>query len=801
MNVITFLKKHKLSKSKVLEYLKTCIESREVSSLGSKEVFIGKAAFGIFGGGKELPQIALAHHFKNGDFRSGYYRDQTFMFSIGAMNAQQLFAQLYAHPDIEHEIVSAGRLMTGHFGTPLLNKDGTWRDLTKQKNSSVDISPTAAQMPRSLGLAAASKLYRNNKNLHEFKTFSNKGNEVSWVSIGNASTSEGMFFETVNAAGVMQVPLVICVWDDDYGISVHNDLQTTKGNISKALAGFQKEDNSNGLEVINARGWNFMELIDAFSEAEQFARKNHTPVLLHINELTQPQGHSTSGSHERYKSEDRLNWEKEFDCIKKFVEWIIDEKLATIDEVQDIIRTSKQETKDAKNRAYKAYVGAIIDDSKDFEKLALKLANSSEHKSFVLDRVQWFKDQDYPLRSSLVKSARQILRKTRGETLPDRQILADWIIDLKEEYHQRYSSSLYNSSADSVLNVKEILPEYSSDSKEYDGFEILQHYFDAAFTKNPLIYSMGEDVGRIGDVNQGMAGLQEKFGVNRITDTGIRECTIVGEAIGAALRGLRPIAEIQYLDYILYAIQIISDDLATLHYRSAGQQKCPMIVRTRGHRLQGVWHSGSPLGTILNALRGVHICVPRNMVQAAGMYNSLLQSGDPGLVIETLNAYRKKERLPNNLDELTVPLGQVEVLKEGSDMTIVTYGAMCQICLDASAMLSRVGIDAEVIDVQTLIPFDRTNRILESIKKTNRVLIADEDVPGGATAYMLQKIVEKEGAYNYLDSKPRTIHSWAHRPAYATDGDYFSKPNADDVFDWVYEMLREAQPDKFPAMY
>lgn len=790
-----------ITKEEILKDLATCYESREISTLASKEVFLGKAAFGIFGDGKELPQVVMARFFQKGDFRSGYYRDQTFMFAIDGMKPQQLFSQLYAHADIKHEPVSAGRLMTGHFGTRMLNKDGTFRNLTSLYNSSTDISPTAAQMPRALGIAQASSLYRKNHKLHNSTQFSINGNEISWATIGNASTSEGMFFETINAAGVLQVPLLVSVWDDNFGISVPSELQTTKGDISKILKGFQRSKKDNGYEIVKVKGHDYVALLEAYSYASKICREEHIPVIVHVTELTQPQGHSTSGSHKRYKTKERLEWEQENDCLKKFTEWAVENNFVSIEEVKDIIKNAKESTKENKNKAWKNYRDSIQVDLENAETLIQQIANVVPIKEKIEQILINCKSEDYIIRKHVVHAVKEIIRLTHPYPCQERDNLLTWYKNIKKLNHERYSSSLHNSFDDSALNIKGIKAEYSQESKKVDGSQILQHFFDKVFEKDERIFTFGEDTGKIGDVNQGMAGMQAKYGELRVQDTGIRECTILGQAIGTAMRGLRPIAEIQYVDYLMYAIQIISDDLATLHYRSAGQQKAPVIIRTRGHRLQGVWHSGSPLGTILNAIRGVYICVPRNMVQAAGMYNTLLKGSDPGLVIECLNAYRQKEVLPDNIGEYTAPLGEVEILREGTDITIVTYGAMCQVCLDGADKLAQFGIQAEIIDVRTLLPFDLSNDIVKSISKTNKVLFADEDVPGGATAYMLQKVIEKEDAYYYLDSKPRTIHSYAHRPAYAMDGDYFSKPNADDVFDYVYEMMNESNPEEFKKMY
>lgn len=796
-----FLSQYNLDKQEVLSDFRICCESRQVGEVGRKEVFMGKAKFGIFGGGKELAQVAMARFFEKGDWRSGYYRDQTFMFAIGEMTPQQLFAQLYAHPDIAHEPVSAGRLMTGHFGTRTLHDDGSWKNLTEIYNSSTDISPTASQMPRLLGLALASKLYRQNKDLHTMRQFSDHGNEVAFGTIGNASAAEGAFFETINAAGVLQVPMLVSVWDDGYGISVPNELQLTKGNISEILKGFQRTKDAPGFEIIRVCGWDYEALIKAYSKAVKICREEHVPVILHVEEMTQPGGHSTSGSHERYKPEEQLEWEKANDCLDKFQDWILAHNIATEQELDEIRKEALEAVKTARNKAWKAFQDSIRSDFSSADTLFKKIIQESSYKDEILKLTQELDKKRILLRSDVVRAMKYVIRMTREENIPSRRELVQWHESMRRTNRKRYSSSLYNNFSDSVLKVKEVPASYSDESPQIDGREILQAFFKETFSRDPKVVAFGEDVGKIGDVNQGFAGLQEIFGELRIADTGIRECTIIGQAIGAALRGLRPIAEIQYMDYILYALQVMSDDLATLHYRSFGGQKAPVIIRTRGHRLEGVWHSGSPMGTLLNSIRGIYICTPRNMTQAAGMYNSLLRSGDPGLVIECLNGYRLKEKLPDNIGEFTVPLGQPERLREGEDITIVTYGSMCRIVMDAAEQLADAGISCEVIDVQTLIPFDLDKQILESIKKTNRVLFADEDVPGGATAYMMQQVVSHHEAYYYLDSKPKTIHSWAHRPAYATDGDYFSKPNPEDVFDYVYEVMRETNPDKFPPIY
>lgn len=783
----------------MLDYYYSCL-SRNVSETGRKEVFMGKAKFGIFGGGKEVPQVALSHFFRNGDFRSGYYRDQTLMFKIGAMTPQQLFAQLYAHTDIQHEPVSGGRLMTGHFGTRLLNNDGTWKSLLEEKHSSTDISPTAAQMPRLVGLAYASKLYRSNSDLDQFKKFSHKGDEIAFGTIGNGSCAEGMFFEALNAIGVLQVPACISIWDDGYGISVPNELQFTKGDLYELIKGFQRNNEQTGYEIRQVAGWDYPNLVLQYKEMTELCRQAHIPIVVHVNELTQPGGHSTSGSHERYKSKERLDWEAEYDCIKKMREWLLASGIATESELVEQEQKAILDVKAERNQAWKAYTNSINADKKAVITM-MQQAEIELNTGKAQELIDELNKHMHIQRAYVVKTAKEYLRITRNKHTQDRQKLVDWHKHQKTLNHDRYSSTLHSNNAASTLNIQAVPVTFDEDSPMVDGREVLQHFFRTALSKDPLILAFGEDVGKIGDVNQAFAGLQEKFGEDRVIDTGIRECTIVGQAIGLAMRGFRPIAEIQYLDYIMYAIQIISDDLASLQYRSFGGQKAPVIIRTRGHRLEGVWHSGSPMATIINSVRGVYVCTPRNMVQAAGMYNTLLQGDEPGIVVECLNGYRKKERLPSNLEDFCVPLGQVEIIRKGSDITIVTYGSMCGICMEAAEKLAEVGISAEIIDVQTLLPFDLNHDILTSLKKTNKVLFADEDVPGGASAYMMQKVLEEQEGYYQLDAKPKTIHSWAHRPAYATDGDYFSKPNSDDVFEYVYEMFSLDDPQKFPEIY
>jgi 2-oxoisovalerate dehydrogenase E1 component len=791
----------KSNKKEILADYRLAIESREASLIGRKEVFMGKAKFGIFGDGKELAQIAMAKVFKNGDFRSGYYRDQTFMFAINELTVQQYFAQLYAHTSVEAEPASAGRLMNGHFATRMLDENGKLKNLTQLKNSSSDVSPTASQMPRLLGMAYASKLFRENKNLHPYKTLSNKGNEIAFGTIGNASTSEGMFYEAINAAGVLQVPMLVSVWDDNYGISVSQKHHTTKQSISKVLAGFQRNIDEEGFEILTVKGWDYQALCDTYQKAEDLCRNKHIPVLVHVEDMTQPQGHSTSGSHERYKSKERLQWEDEFDCIKKMREWISKNGFATQAQLDDIEKEAKLSAKKAKEAAWKAFTDDIKVQQQNLETVLYALAESSEKSDEINQQLDQLKKILNPIRSDAFKVAKKVLRIVRDEQSDAKNELLKWVIENEAENANRYSSHLHSASDEAALKVEVIEAQYNENSPVVDGREILQACFDAALARDPRVFAFGEDVGKIGDVNQAFAGLQEKYSELRVADTGIRECTIIGQGIGAALRGLRPIAEIQYLDYLLYALQILSDDLACLHYRTKGGQKAPLIVRTRGHRLEGVWHSGSPMGMILHSLRGMYVLTPRNMTQAAGFYNTLLKSDDPALIIECLNGYRLKEKLPDNIAEFTVPLGIPEVLREGADVTIVTYGSMCRIVMEAAEQLAAFGIDCEVIDVQTLLPFDIHHSIVDSVKKTNRVVFADEDVPGGASAYMMQEVLEVQGAYQHLDAAPLTIAARAHRPAYSSDGDYFSKPNTEEIFDKVYEMMSEAEPDKFPTLY
>ncbi|MCX2743717.1 thiamine pyrophosphate-dependent enzyme [Mangrovivirga sp. M17] len=797
----TPLKTLKLSNKEVLQDYKLAVASREASLLGRKEVFMGKAKFGIFGDGKELPQIAMAKVFKKGDYRSGYYRDQTFMFAIGELTIQEYFAQLYAHTDVEAEPASAGRLMNGHFGTRMLDEDGNFKNVAQEYNSVSDISPTAGQMPRLVGLGYASKLYRENKDLKQFKEFSDNGNEIAFGTIGNASTSEGLFFETINAAGVLQVPMLMSVWDDEYGISVPKSYHTTKENISKALSGFQRTKDEKGYEILTVNGWDYAELIKTYRKAEEICRKEHVPVLVHVVEITQPQGHSTSGSHERYKSKERLEWEKEHDCITKMRQWIIDEGIADESKLEELEKEAKKEAKDSKNNAWKDFNGSITEIHKEAVDLIKAAAESSENKKVLMNISNELKETLNPIRLDSFKAVKKALRYLTGENSSAKSNLLNWLKREEKLNEDRYSSHLYSQSEEAALTVPEIDPVYDDSSKLVDGREVLQACFDANLARDPRVFAFGEDVGFIGDVNQAFAGLQEKYGELRVTDTGIREATILGQGIGTAIRGLRPIAEIQYLDYIYYALQIMADDLSNLQYRTKGGQKAPLIIRTRGHRLEGVWHSGSPMGALLHSIRGIYILVPRDMTKAAGFYNTMLQSDDTALIIECLNGYRLKEKVPANIAEFTTPLGVPEVIKEGSDVTVVTYGSMCRIVMEAAEQLEEFGISVEVIDVQSLLPFDINHTIVDRIKKTNRVIFADEDVPGGATAFMMQKVLEEQNGYRYLDSKPMTITAKEHRPAYSSDGDYFSKPNTETVFETVYKMMNEFNPRKYPELY
>lgn len=794
-------------KQEVLSDYKLACVSREASLLGRKEVLTGKAKFGIFGDGKELAQLALAKYFKPGDFRSGYYRDQTWMMAIGSLNVQAYFSGLYAHTDVSIEPQSAGRQMGGHFATRNLDNNGQWKDLTQQKNSSADISPTAGQMPRLLGLALASKIYRNNPALHtsEFKQFSIEGNEVAFGSIGDASTSEGPFWETINAAGVLQVPMVMSIWDDGFGISVPRELQTTKNSISEALAGFQRNAEKPGFEIFTTKGWDYAHLCQTYEKAVNLARTEHVPVLVHVQEVNQPQGHSTSGSHERYKSPERLEWEKTHDCIAKFKEWILafkggTEPLATEEELELLAEQAKEEVKVSKNMAWALYTEDIKKDSLSLEGILSGLIQEEAlSPSFQAELDALIKNRE-PQRKDVHSLARRALRSIRGGESKNRLVLLEWLKKKKAESYDRYSSHLYSESNQQIGNIPSIEPLYDSDSPMEDGRIVLRENYKVLLQKYPNLLVFGEDAGKIGGVNQSLEGLQETYGELRVFDTGIRECTIIGQGIGMAMRGLRPIAEIQYLDYLLYAIQILSDDLATVQYRTKGGQKAPLIISTRGHRLEGVWHSGSPMGMIINSLRGIHVCVPRNMTQAAGFYNTLLDSDEPALVIEPLNGYRMKEKMPKNLGEFKFPLGQVECLIEGTDITLVSYGSTLNLCLQAIPQIEEMGISVELIDIQTLLPFDLSHDIVKSLKKTNRLLIVDEDVSAGATAYILEKILVEQGGYYQLDDAPLTLSAKDHRPAYGSDGDYFSKPSIDDIVEKAYELMSNSNPSEFPRL-
>lgn len=787
-------------KETILEDYKLVYISRETSYLGRREVLTGKAKFGIFGDGKELPQLALAKQFKEGDFRSGYYRDQTLMMAIGQLTVQEFFAQLYAHTDVAAEPCSAGRSMNGHFGTRSLNEDGTWKDLTKIKNSSSDISPTAGQMSRLVGLAQASKVYRNNKNLAGFTNFSKGGNEVAFGTIGDASTSEGQFWEAINAMGVLQVPVVMSVWDDGQGISVPKKYQTTKESISEVLKGFQRDNGkNNGYEIFKVKAWDYPSLIETYEKAVKIAREEHCPVLVHVEEVTQPQGHSTSGSHERYKSKERLEWEIEYCCVKQFKEWIIANAIATQEEIDEIEVLGKKEVNNSKKAAWEAYLNPIKKEREEVVEFMSKIGQESANNNFIQPLIDGLISNLEPLRKDVISAAKKTLRIVRNEKIAVKAELSAWLKNAAALNLDRYSSSLYSEFTTSPMNVTEVKAELTD--RMEDGRVVLRENFDKILAKYPEVLIFGEDAGKIGGVNQGLEGLQDKYGEIRVFDTGIRENTILGQGIGMALRGLRPIAEIQYLDYLLYAIQVMSDDLATLQYRTKGGQKAPVIIRTRGHRLEGIWHSGSPMGMIINSLRGIHVCVPRNLTDAAGFYNTLLKGDDPAIVIEPLNGYRSKEKMPANLGEFTTPLGIPEVLTKGNDLTIVSYGSTSNLALIAVQQLNEVGISAELIDARTLLPFDINHIIVESLKNTNRLLVVDEDVPGGASAYILQQILEVQKGYFYLDSKPVTLTAKAHRAAYGTDGDYFSKPSIEDIFDTAYSIIQEARPNEFPEIY
>jgi pyruvate/2-oxoglutarate/acetoin dehydrogenase E1 component/TPP-dependent pyruvate/acetoin dehydrogenase alpha subunit len=799
-------------KREVLNDYRIAKISRECSLLGRREVLTGKAKFGIFGDGKEVPQLAMAKAFKLGDFRSGYYRDQTFMMAIGELTSQQFFAALYAHPDIKADPMSAGRQMGGHFATHSLHEDGNWKNLTEQYNSSSDISPTAGQMPRLLGLAQASKIYRNEKSVQHKSNFSINGNEVAWGTIGNASTSEGLFFETINAAGVLQVPMVMSVWDDEYGISVHAKHQTTKESISEILKGFQRDNEKDGYEIFVLNGWDYVQLVDIYQKAAKIAREEHVPVLIHVKELTQPQGHSTSGSHERYKDKERLQWEIDHDCITKMRKWILEFQLETetgdilrfVDTEEELIiieKEAKKEVTSAKRNAWNAYQNDIKTELSNAAEILENIANKSENGTFIHKYKKDLLAISEPSRKDILSTLRKCLRYLKDEHFAEKIVLQNFIKSSLKDAYQKYSTHLTSETDLGAINIEEKKPLYSQEKKLVDARIIMRDNFDAILKKHDDVVIFGEDAGFIGDVNQGLEGLQEKYGDIRISDTGIREATIIGQGIGLAMRGLRPIAEIQYLDYLLYALQILSDDLATLRYRTFGKQKAPLIIRTRGHRLEGIWHAGSPMAGIINNLRGIHVLVPRNMTKAAGFYNTLLEGDDPALVIECLNGYRLKEELPLNLGDFKIPIGVVETIKNGTDITVVSYGSTLRVVEEAAKELNQVGIDIEIIDAQSLLPFDLNHDCVKSLAKTNKLLVVDEDVPGGASAYLLQEILENQNGYQHLDSKPSTLTAKDHRTAYGTDGDYFSKPSAEDIFEKIYDIMHEENPAKFKSLY
>ena len=780
-------------KQEVLEDYRMAVASREASLMGRREVLTGKAKFGIFGDGKELAQIAAAKCFKPGDIRAGYYRDQTLMFATGMSDIEKFFAQLYANPDVDNEPSTAGRMMNGHYGTRWLDEHGDWKDLTKGPQSSSDISPTAGQMVRALGLAFASKMFRNVQELqHGFEKFSEKGNEVIFCTIGDASTSEGLFWESVNAAGVLQVPLAIFIWDDGYGISVPRKYQTTKSSISEALAGMQWNERKGGINIYTAKGWDYAGLVETISRGIDRVRETHIPAIFHIQEVTQPQGHSTSGSHERYKTKERLDWEKEMDCVTRMREFIVANEIAPENEVNEIEERAKEEARASKQRAWEAFINPIREQIQQAGTMCNQVVyEGGESAAQIATIVQELNAIKEPTRKDVMQAVRKVLHMANSGSDAVRA-LQNFYDYLQQDNKDKFSSHLHSESRHSAMKVAEVPAMYIPEAPVVNGYEVLNKFFDHTFGTNPAVFAFGEDLGKIGDVNQGFAGLQEKYGELRIFDTGIREASIIGQGIGMAMRGLRPIAEIQYLDYLLYALQPLSDDVATLQYRTRGGQKCPLIVRTRGHRLEGIWHSGSPMGMIINSIRGMYLCVPRNMTQAAGMYNTLLQSDEPGIVIECLNGYRLKEQLPSNLGRYTVPFGIPEVIREGGDITIVSYGSTLRVIEEAIVnYLEPQDISCEVIDVRTLLPFDINHMIVESVKKTNRVVFIDEDVPGGASAYMFQQVMEKQGGFRWLDVAPRTISAQSHRPAYATDGDYFSKPNAEDIAAVIEEMMRE----------
>jgi pyruvate/2-oxoglutarate/acetoin dehydrogenase E1 component/TPP-dependent pyruvate/acetoin dehydrogenase alpha subunit len=788
--------------AEILQDYRVAAQSRQASLIGRREVMSGKAKFGIFGDGKEVAQLAMAKAFRKGDFRSGYYRDQTFMFAIGATTLQEFFAQLYAHADVEADPATAGRSMNAHFASRSLDEQGEWNPLVEMYNSSADLSPTGSQMPRLVGLAYASRLYRELPELHAFTQFSRNGDEIAFGTVGNATTAEGMFWESINAVGVLRAPMLLSIWDDEYGISVSNEHQMVKQNISELLKGFEREPgNREGFDLYQVRGWDYPALVETYQNAAETVRREHVPAIIHIFEMTQPQGHSTSGSHERYKTKERLAWEAEHDCLRKFRAWILARSLAAAEELDQIEVEANREAEEARKRAWSAYLSPIQAERGEVIHLIDRVAERAKEANRVAEIKDRLESIPNPLRRDNMAAVRDVLNAIREEQIPGKAELIAWKETQKKLNEERYSSQLYSDSAKSAGRVPVIEPRYSSGSPLIYGFEVLNACFDAALARDPRLIAFGEDVGKLGDVNQGFHGLQAKYGELRVSDTGIREITIAGQAIGMALRGLRPIAEIQYLDYLLYALQILSDDLASLHWRTKGGQKAPVIIRTRGHRLEGIWHSGSPMAGIIHLLRGMLVLVPRNMTQAAGFYNTVLQADDPALVVEVLNGYRIKERLPDNIGEFTVPVGVPEVIRPGEDATLVTYGACCRIALEAASLLSAVGIEIEILDVRSLLPFDTQGLILKSLQKTSRIVFLDEDVPGGTTAYMLQQVLEDQSGYQWLDSPPVTIPAKAHRPAYGSDGDYWSKPNLEQVFETIYLMMHEVDPGAYPAFF
>lgn len=783
-------------KTLVIADYKLVVESRFVSLLGRKEVLTGKAKFGVFGDGKELAQIAMGKVFQLGDWRSGYYRDQTFMFATGIISIYQFFSQLYAHPDLEADPSSAGRQMNSHFATRMLTPEGKWVDQTLLKNSASDISTTGGQMPRLVGFALASKMYRNNPELAHMTNFSNQGNEVAFGTVGNASTSEGVFFEAINAVGVRQIPTIVSVWDDGYGISVPNEVQTTKADISEVLKGFQRDEKGEGFEIFKVKGWDYPGLCETYERAAILAREHHIPVLIHVTEMTQPLGHSSSGSHERYKSKERLAWEKEFDCIAKMRSWMLESGIAEESQLAEIERNAKEYVRAEQRKAWSDYNKML---KKEVDEAVGLLTAIDEHN--VRSLLSELKSFAEPSLKGVYSTVRRAIRELRSNQTPEKASLLAWYNEKQRLNHDRYNSYLFTDTVEAPGHISVIAPAYNEDSKYVDGREVLNACFDANFSRDARVLAFGEDVGKIGDVNQGFAGLQAKYGEQRIFDTGIRESTIIGQGVGLAMRGLKPIAEIQYLDYLMYGLTVLTDDLASLSYRTKAGQKAPLIIRTRGHRLEGIWHSGSPMGMILGSMRGIHVCVPRNMTQAAGMYNTLLRSDEPALLIECLNGYRIKERMPTNIGEFTVPLGRAEVVREGRDVTVVSYGSTLRIVQEAAAELEKMGISIEIVDPQTLQPFDEEHLCAQSLSKTNRLLVVDEDVPGGASAFILQQILETQNGYYHLDGQPRTLTAKAHRPPYGSDGDYFSKPSADDVIEAVYAMMHEANPKEYPAIF